>query len=247
MALTDRQKEVLLAPIKPHRVFRAQGMAHVAAFDVVAHLTRIFGWGGWDKEILSLDLVHERITEDKGKVRCWVTYRCVMRLTVRDQEGNVVTRIEDAATGSAQNMPTVGDAHDFAVKNAVSYALKRCAKDLGDQFGLSLYNKGQTSALIGATVLDHDDDPQDHAPEPQSLGNDEREEPPDPDGAPSEDAPQPDHAELYARLMRSAREMSADAKNSFARYGESQDWPKVRKNMTVDQLTDALRWIEAHG
>lgn len=277
MALTDRQKEVLLAPIKPHRVFTAQGMAHVAAFDVVAHLTRIFGWGGWDKEILSLDLVHERIDETvrdtkqgpRKEVRCWVTYRCVMRLTVRDPEGNVVMRTEDAATGSAQNMPSVGDAHDFAVKNSVSYALKRCAKDLGDQFGLSLYNKGQTSALVGATVLDHDDDPQDHAPEPKTLGNDEREEPvedaevvpPAVDTATGEiigevvDEPAPveEHdAEAqrladYTLLMTAAKGLDADTKASFAAYGKSQSWPKVRKNMTQEQLADALRWIEEHG
>lgn len=259
MALTDRQKTVLLAPIKPHRVFTAQGMAHVAAFDVVAHLTRIFGWGGWDKEILALDLVHERIVEDKGRVRCWVTYRCVMRLTVRDPDGNVVTRTEDAATGSAQNMPTVGDAHDFAVKNAVSYALKRCAKDLGDQFGLSLYNKGQTSALVGATVLDHDDDPQDHAPEPKSLGNDEREEPvedveivpPAVDTATGEIAPVEEHEAQrladYALLMTAAKGLDADTRKAFTAYGESQGWPKVRKNMSVEQLADALRWIEEHG
>ena len=65
--------------------------------------------------------------------------------TIFDPDGNPVAVIEDAATGSAQNMPSPADAFDFAIKNAVSYALKRCAKDLGDQFGLSLYNKGQTA------------------------------------------------------------------------------------------------------
>ena len=156
--LSRRQVEALLRPIRPERVYEAQGQSHVAAFDVVAHLTRVFGFEGWDKELLDVTLVSERIV-DKGndKVRCWVTYRCLMRLTIRDPLGRVVKVVEEAATGSAQNMPTIGDAHDFALKNAVSYAIKRCAKDLGDQFGLSLYNRGSKQPLVGMTIVDHVD------------------------------------------------------------------------------------------
>lgn len=185
--LRQEQVDKLLAPIKPHRVHVAQQQSHVPAYDVIAHLTRIFGWGGWSNEILSLDLVSERIVPDEknpDKVRCWVTYRCVMRLVIFDPDGQQVCSFDDAATGSAQNMPTVGDAHDFACKNAVSYAIKRCAKNLGDQFGLSLYNRGQTDALVGITLVmpDRDGAPradvESAAPVPQSLGNDETE----PDG-----------------------------------------------------------------
>ena len=151
--LSEKQVEVLLAPIKPGRVYTSQGQSHVAAFDVAAHLTRMFGFGGWEKEILSLDLVAEREQEKGGRTGHWVTYRCVMRLRVFDPAGELVCAIDDAATGSSQNMPSAGDAHDFAVKNAVSYALKRCAKDLGDQFGLSLYNKGATGPLVKNTLV----------------------------------------------------------------------------------------------
>lgn len=150
---TPRQTEVLLQPIKPQRVLEAQGQAHVAGFDVTAHLSRLFGFDGWDKEILSLDLVGERTGQDnKGRDRYWVTYLCRMRLTVYGTDGQVAKIAEDVATGSAQNQPSYGDAHDLACKNAVTYALKRCAKDLGDQFGLSLYNKGSRAALVGRTL-----------------------------------------------------------------------------------------------
>lgn len=53
---------------------------------------------------------------------------------------------EDGATGFAQNQ-TRGEAHDLALKSAVSTALKRAATSLGDQFGLSLY-AGTTNALV---------------------------------------------------------------------------------------------------
>lgn len=180
--LTPAQVERLLRPIKPHRVLQAQGQSHIPAYDVVAHLNRMFGFGGWDKKIVSIELVEQRenkYTKDgKEKTGWYVTYRCHMRLIVKDQHGDVVTIKEDGACGSASNLPSLGDAHDFAYKNAISYALKRCAKDLGDQFGLSLYNKGATGALVGTTLIGltaaEDADLEDFAPTPRSLGNDER-------------------------------------------------------------------------
>lgn len=178
MTFTAEQVERLLRPIKAHRVLQAQGQSHIPAYDVVAHLNRMFGFGGWDKEIRSIELVEER-NDVPGKNGWYVTYRCHMRLIIRDPEGNVTTTKEDGACGSANNLPSLGDAHDFAYKNAISYALKRCAKDLGDQFGLSLYNKGATGALVGTTLVGLGQvgttvDLEDHAPTPLSLGNDER-------------------------------------------------------------------------
>ena len=41
----------------------------------------------------------------------------------------------------------------MAIKTAESQAFKRCAINLGDQFGLSLYNNGGTSSVVRA-VLD---------------------------------------------------------------------------------------------
>lgn len=158
---TEVQTAQLLEPIRPSRVFQSQGHSNVAAWDVTAHLTRMFGFGGWEKEVLALDLISERTGEQLGlfdqkgqpKTGWYVTYRCLMRLRVRNPAGELVCSIDDAATGSASNLPSLGDAHDFAVKNAISYALKRCAKDLGDQFGLSLYNGGKTNAVVVKTLV----------------------------------------------------------------------------------------------
>lgn len=173
--LSTTQVEQLLQPIKPGRVFEAQGQHHVAVWDVTAHLSRMFGFGGWEKEILELELISERVIYDEKKKRdgFYVTYLCRMRLRIFDPHGRLVVEIDDAATGTAQNLPSPGDAHDFAVKNAVSYALKRCAKDLGDQFGLSLYNKGQTGAVVVKTLVSgwaHPHDSQGAGTEPQVEG-----------------------------------------------------------------------------
>lgn len=176
--LTNAQRNVLLRPIDGWRVMEKEGQSHLAAFDVIAHLNRVFGFEGWDKEILSLELVYEHVGQREVNhardckrqpdCRCRnaktvaavsVGYRCTLRLTLRNPDGEVVRVVEDAAMGTATNQRDMGDAHDLAVKSAVSYALKRCAKDLGDQFGLSLYNKGQESAVVMRVFPYGDDGP----------------------------------------------------------------------------------------
>jgi hypothetical protein len=155
VSLNAKQVEQLLKPVNPRRVQRDNnGQSHLAAWDVSAHLTRVFGFGGWEKHITSLELVAEEGVKKGERTGWFVTYRCQMTLLVKDPSGNVVWSGDDGATGSAQNLPQRGEAHDFAVKNAISYALKRCAKDLGDQFGLSLYNKGSLKAVVGAVLAD---------------------------------------------------------------------------------------------
>lgn len=178
--LNREQVDVLLKPIRPNRVLKAQDQSHIPAYDVTAHLTRVFGFGGWDKKILSLTLVCEDAAKTSGGKDAWrVTYSCTMRLTVKDRFGNTLATYDDGACGSAM-LPQRGEAHDMAMKSAISYALKRCAKDLGDQFGLSLYNKGSMAPLIGKTLVmpaaaggNTTADIESHIPEPQSLGNDE--------------------------------------------------------------------------
>jgi hypothetical protein len=116
---SPEQVERLLRPIRPARVYQTQGQSNVAGWDIRAHLTRMFGFGNWEKQILELDLVSEIPVEKNGRTGWYVTYRCVMQLRVY----------------------------------AATYALKRCAIDLGDQFGLSLYAKGQTAAVVGMTLV----------------------------------------------------------------------------------------------
>jgi hypothetical protein len=188
--LTSAQREMLLRPLNEQRVLIAQGQSHLPAFDVVAHLTRIFGFEGWDKQILDLHLISEQAVayeKNGAKKNGWdVTYGCRMRLTIYDisamnafvpRNERIVKVIDDGATGSATHMPDRGDAHDFAMKNAISYAIKRCAKDLGDQFGLSLYNRGSVAPLLRKVVpyelVTDGKAPDDEVQQPLSMGNDE--------------------------------------------------------------------------
>lgn len=158
MPLTDPQRATLLKAINPNRVKKdPRGFSHVEAFDVIAHLTRVFGFEGWDKDVKSLSCIFddhvEWTTRGGEKKQGWdVAYACVVRLIVKTVDGRELTHSEDAATGSATHQPTHADAHDLAIKDAVSSALKRCAKDLGDQFGLSLYADGMTDAFVNKVI-----------------------------------------------------------------------------------------------
>jgi Rad52/22 family double-strand break repair protein len=202
MSFNEKQTGQLLRPINGKRVLHLRGQSHLAGWDVKAHLTRIFGFEGWDKKIRSVELVFEDAVKDAVKkdkdgnprIGWWVTYRCLMTLVIRDPQGNVVREIDGAATGSAENQPQRGEAHDLALKNSVTYALKVCATDLGDQFGLSLYNNGQTSAVIGKVLSAADADGRDaQACTPDAVSEDtepgtEEVQPPASDGNPF-DAP----------------------------------------------------------
>lgn len=199
------QTKQLLAPIRDERVLQdGKGNSHVAAHDVIAHLIRVFGFGNFSYEIISVEQVFETLRPlsmegtvkvsgiDKSRSDCpwtWrydVAYRATMRLTVFDEHHGYVTHYEDGSMGEAQNLVRQ-DAHDLAMKSAISLAKKRCATHLGDQFGLSLYNKGQRTALVrGTHVMTKDmwdelksekseehHDVQEGVPQQVSMGHDE--------------------------------------------------------------------------
>ncbi|WP_280245130.1 Rad52/Rad22 family DNA repair protein [Nocardia abscessus] len=204
MPFSPAQINQLLAPIKESRVLRdGKGNNHLPQQDVLAHLIRVFGFGGFDYEMLSCDLLFEsrrpltpQQEREPWKARYDVAYKAFMRLTVRDPEGNVVCQFEDGSSGDASNQ-TRADAHDLAMKSAISLAKKRCAIALGDQFGLSLYNKGQTDPLVIGTLVrpalaakgETPEDVQANVPESQSMGIDETDRAPHAEDEPAGDAP----------------------------------------------------------
>jgi DNA recombination protein Rad52 len=147
--MNDKQLKQLFAPINPRRVKKLQGkFSYLETWDVIAHLNRIFGFLGWDKEVKTAELVFESESND----RWTVCYRATVRLVVNADLYATRKISEDCATGEASNQPKRGEAHDLALKTAVSEALKRAAKDLGNQFGLSLYDNGSTASVVGMSL-----------------------------------------------------------------------------------------------
>ena len=144
-----RQQEILLKGLNPQRISQRKGgggrsLSYLEAWDVKAHLIRIFGFGGFSSDVLSAELMFE----DQVGNNWNVGYKVILRLTI---DGDRSITYTEAAVGSA-SLPQRGEAHDMAVKTAESDALKRAAINLGDQFGLSLYNNGSTAPVINQTL-----------------------------------------------------------------------------------------------
>lgn len=154
--LNEHQYEQLLKPLHPNRVAKRQqagrNLSYLEAWDVKAHLIRIFGFGEWNWEVESADLAFE--SEKDGK---WnVGYKVIGRLHIK----TLNCWYTEACIGAA-TLPQRGEAHDMAIKTAESDALKRAAINLGTQFGLSLYDNGSLKDVVGRTL---DRDPGEPAP-----------------------------------------------------------------------------------
>lgn len=166
--LTPEQVSTLLRPIVASRVSQMDGVSHVEAWDIRAHLNRIFGFARWSEEVLDMTMIYEQQMASSNQntpqaVRWRAAYRCTLRLTINAPDGTVLARYtETAAGGTMGSMPDSKreEAHDMAIKTAESQALKRCAANLGTQFGLSLYDKGNTNDVVRRVLVGGAPDPE---------------------------------------------------------------------------------------
>lgn len=155
MPVNSAQYEVLMKGLNASRVAKRKGgggkqLSYLEAWDVRAHLIRVFGFANWSAEVLSADIVFETAPSE-GQKNWDVAYKVILQLTVNDERGRNMCRYTEAAVGTA-HLPDRGEAHDMAIKTAESDALKRAAVNLGDQFGLSLYKDGATAPVVKMTV-----------------------------------------------------------------------------------------------
>jgi recombination DNA repair RAD52 pathway protein len=150
MPLTPEQYEQLMKPLHPSRVAKRAGgggrtLSYLEAWDVKAHLIRIFGFGAWSADVIESSLAYE----EKNGNNWSVGYKVVLRLSIPSLDCTYT----EAAVGSAQ-LPQRGEAHDMAIKTAESDCLKRAAINLGTQFGLSLYDDGNMNDVVIKTLAE---------------------------------------------------------------------------------------------
>jgi len=135
-ALTAEQIAELKKPLDDKRIERRKAkfgsVEYLPTWDIIQRANEIFGYGGWQRQIVRLEKVFEE--ESEGTYN--VAYLCEYRIII----GDFVH--EDVGFGTAVNYPEPTAAYEKAVKTAVSDALKRCFRALGPQFGLTLYQHG---------------------------------------------------------------------------------------------------------
>jgi DNA recombination protein Rad52 len=143
---TPDQKEMLAAPlIREHVKTRSQSgrsLSYIEAWHAIAEANRIFGFDGWSRETIELKCVSERQREiGAQKVPGWgVSYTARVRIRV----GEIVR--EGCGTGHGIDRDC-GLAHESALKEAESDAMKRALMTFGNSFGLALYDKEQSNVV----------------------------------------------------------------------------------------------------
>ncbi|ALY10596.1 recombinase [Arthrobacter phage Tank] len=144
--LTESQLKTLMANLQQSRVAAKKGMSYLEAWDVKAMLNRVFGFGGWSLQIIHQELVYrEQVPQssNKDKMNWSIAFSTTSRLIIPQ----LAAFYDEVAVGfNAQ--PVLGEAMDMALKSSASDALKRCAIQLGTQFGLSLYDSGSTNDVV---------------------------------------------------------------------------------------------------
>jgi len=114
---------------------RQQGgrsLSYIPAYQIKAALTRVFGFGGWNWTLVSVDVKSPNLAVVHGRLEV-PAYGIVY-----DGVGAGESKVS-------------ADALDMAVKTADSEALKRAASNLGTAFGLGLYANGSLADVVKTT------------------------------------------------------------------------------------------------
>lgn len=145
----------LKAPLdRAHVATREQAgrsLSYIEAWHAIAEANRIFGFDGWMRETVDLRLLGEpRVTKDKyGNDQNRVGYSAKVRITVFAGERTIIR--EGCGFGSGIDKD-VDQAHESALKEAESDAMKRALMTFGNPFGLALYDKTQSSVASPAVM-----------------------------------------------------------------------------------------------
>ena len=111
-------------------------LSYIEGWHAIAEANRIFGFDAWDRQTVSIKCVSEGAWQ--GRYRC--SYIARVRICVRAEE-TVICR-EGCGSGHGNDM-TPGEAHESAIKEAETDAMKRALMTFGNLFGLALYDKEQ--------------------------------------------------------------------------------------------------------
>lgn len=158
--MSERMKEVkdlLNAPIPRSAVSTREGgrgakLSYLEGWYVIDRLNEIFGPMGWGFESDVQCVFNGQVKNNYDKDVYNVSYIARGRLVV-EVDGKL-NEHKDWGYGDGQDPKNPGKAHELAVKEASTDALKRCAKNLGMSMGLALYNKTQEN------VSDEEEAPQ---------------------------------------------------------------------------------------
>ena len=141
------QITALSAPLDRAKVRqREQGRSQVSyleGWQVIAEANRIFGFDGWQRQTIAVRCVAqaERLIGRDQKPGWGVTYTARVRVTVT--AGDLMPLVREGSGAGHGIDADLGQAHESALKEAETDAMKRALMTFGNPFGLALYDKQQ--------------------------------------------------------------------------------------------------------
>jgi hypothetical protein len=151
---SPEQLAALSAPLDRANVRqREQGrgkVAYVEGWFAVAEANRIFGFDGWQRQTIAVRCVAqaERTIGRDQKPGWGVTYTARVRVTVT--AGGLPPLIREGSGAGHGIDVDLGQAHESALKEAETDAMKRALMTFGNPFGLALYDKAQRQVSSAA-------------------------------------------------------------------------------------------------
>lgn len=147
MSFTPEQIGLLTAPLsRSHVKSRKQAgrdLSYIEGWHAIAEANRIFGFDAWDRETVELRQLGEPREVD-GKWR--IAYMAKVRVVVHTRvaaDGSWATIIREGTGYGSGIDRDMGSAHESAIKEAETDAMKRALMTFGNPFGLALYDKEQ--------------------------------------------------------------------------------------------------------
>ena len=146
--MNDEIAKALSAPLDRRtvrdRTHSGRKLSYIEGWHAIAEANRIFGFDGWTRETVEIKCVAEgdRKIGQAGVPGFAVTYIAKVRVTAAG------TLREGYGTGHGIDRD-LGLAHESALKEAETDAMKRALMTFGNPFGLALYDKTQANVVDG--------------------------------------------------------------------------------------------------
>lgn len=146
MTFSQTQIDALKAPLNSKNVRQrdqaGRKLSYIEGWKAIEEANRIFGFDAWDRETTDIRLLGERVVADKNRI----AYMARVRITVR---ANGALIIRDGCGYGSGIDKDIGQAHESALKEAETDAMKRALMTFGNPFGLALYDKDQANVIDG--------------------------------------------------------------------------------------------------
>jgi DNA repair and recombination protein RAD52 len=144
MSFTEEQITALKAPLNrafvKERSQAGRSLSYIEGWKAIDEANRIFGFDNWERQTVELKPVCEPYQDPSGKWR--VSYMARVRIHIKSED-----IVRDGCGYGSGIDKDLGQAHESALKEAETDAMKRALMTFGNPFGLALYDKEQKNVV----------------------------------------------------------------------------------------------------